>query len=84
MFIDATVVDARCPDFDRTDAADESTLLGAAVAHDQPPALLVDFVLMGFDVGGDLGFDGGHQHLTGSLAQQLVERRGLVAQSHIG
>ena len=51
---------------------------GLAVAHDQPPALLIDFVLLGFDVGGDLGFDGGHQHLTGSVVQQLVERRGLI------
>ena len=84
LFIDATVVDTRGPDFDRADAADESTFLGAAVAHDQPPALLVDCVLMGFDVGGDLGLDGGHQHLTGSLVQQLVERRGLVDRSHIG
>ena len=78
LFIDATIVDARRPDLDRADAAEEGVLSGLAVAHDQPPALLIDFVLMGFDVGGDLGFDGGHQHLAGSFVQQLVERRGLI------
>lgn len=46
-----------------------------AVADHQPPAVLVDLVPVGLDVGGDLGQQRRREHLPRAVAGQLVEQR---------
>ena len=67
--IGSAIVDPRRLDLELPRAADEGALAGVAVAHHQPPAVLVDFVLMRFDIGGHFGFHGLNEHLARSLAQ---------------
>ena len=49
LLIDSAIVDPRGPDLQLPRAADDGALAGVAVAHHQPPGVLVDFVLMCFD-----------------------------------
>jgi hypothetical protein len=44
-----------------------------AVAHHQPPAVLVPLGRVGGQVGVDLGLQRGGQHAPGTLAGQLVQ-----------
>jgi len=55
--------------------------LVVAVADDEPVALVVDQVGVLVDVAGDLGQQGGRQHLAGAFADDLVDRG---ADSHTG
>ena len=57
---------------------------GVTVAHHEPPAVLVDFVLMGFDVGGHFGFHGLDEHLARSLAQHFIQGRGFLSINDLG
>ncbi len=46
-----------------------------AVADHQPPAVLVELLGVGFDVGGDLGLQRRGEHLPGAVAHDRVEQR---------
>jgi hypothetical protein len=48
--------------------------LVGAVAHDQPPAVLVAVLGVAGDVGVDLGLQGLGQHPTCALTHQLIDR----------
>ncbi len=48
------------------------------------PAVLVDFVLMRFDVGGHFGFHGLDEHLARSLAQHLIQGRAFLSINDLG
>jgi hypothetical protein len=45
------------------------------VADHQPPALLVDLVLVGVNMGGDLSLQRRREHPPGPLTDQLVQQR---------
>ena len=84
LLIDSAIVDPRSPDLELPRAADEGALAGVAVAHHQPPAVLVDFVLMGFDVGSHCGFHGLDEHLARSLVQHFIQGRGFLSINDLG
>ena len=84
LLIDSAIVDPRRLDLQLTRAADNGALAGVTVAHHQPPAVLADFVLMRFDVGGYFGFHGLDEHLARSLAQQFTQGRVLLSIHDLG
>ena len=60
---------------DRSGAGQELAWGVVAVADHQPPALLVDLVGVGVDVSGDFGLQGGGEHPSGPLVDELVQQR---------
>ncbi len=73
LLIDSAIVNPRRLDLQLTRAADDGALAGVTVAQHQPPTVLVNFVLMRFDVSGHFGFHGLEEHLAGSLAQHFIQ-----------
>jgi hypothetical protein len=60
---DALVVDPRLPNRHRTRRRDHLPFGVVAVAHHQPPAMLIDLVGERLDIGDDLGLQRGRKHL---------------------
>jgi hypothetical protein len=52
-----------------------------AVADHQPPAVGIDLVGVGVDVGRDLGLQRDRQHPPRSLADDLIDQRGVDSSS---
>jgi hypothetical protein len=50
-------------------------LVVVAVADHQPVTRFVNLTQVGVDVGGDLGLQRGREHLSGTVADDLVEQR---------
>ena len=68
-----TVIDPRGPNPQRTSSGHQRPLPSSAVAYHQPIPSLIDQLLTGLDVSGDLRFEAGHQHPPRPLRHQIVE-----------
>ena len=68
-----TVIDPRGPNPQRTSSGHQRPLPSSAVAYHQPIPSLIDQLLIGLDVSGDLRFEAGHQHPPRPLRHQIVE-----------
>ena len=73
--VDAPVVDPRRDHLDRAGRGQHLAGLVGAVAHHQPPAVLVALAGELGDVGVDLGLQRLGQHPPGALADDLVDQR---------
>jgi hypothetical protein len=71
--VDALVVDSGPGDLDRAGTHRQRPRRRVAVADDQPPAVLVDLVGVGGQVGVDLGLQRLREHPPGTLTRQLVQ-----------
>jgi hypothetical protein len=71
--VSPTVVHPRRAHRNRPSHRRDLTLARVAVAHHQPPAVLVTLGQVGGEVGVDLGLQRGGQHPPGALARQLVQ-----------
>jgi hypothetical protein len=60
-------------DRERACTGEDRALGLVPVAHDQAVACCVAQVLVRLDVGGDFGFDGSLEHVSGSLPDDFVE-----------
>ena len=72
--VGAAVVDPRRDHLDRPGAGEHLAWLVGAVAHDQPPAVLVALAGELGDVGLDLGLQGFGEHPAGTLTHDLVDQ----------
>jgi hypothetical protein len=73
--IGAAVVDPRCDHLHRTGRGEHLAGLVAAVAHHQPPPVLITLAGEPGDVGVNLGLQSFGQHPPGALADDLVDQR---------
>ena len=73
--VGAPVVDPRRGHLDRARAGQHLAGLVGAVAHHQPPPVLVALAGVAGDVGVDLGLQRFGQHPPGALADDLVDQR---------
>ena len=80
----STVTHLGPADLDRANAGLDLPLWRMTIAHEPPPAPLVDQTRMGGEEHLDLGLDGLHQHAPGALAQHGQQRIVRDARSWLG
>lgn len=73
--VDASVVDPRRADLDRAGGGQDLACLGVAVAHDQPPAAVVELIGVPGNVGGDLGLQRRGEHPPRTVVDDLIDQR---------
>jgi hypothetical protein len=73
--VDALVVDPRLSDRHRARCRGHLPRLVVAVTDHQTATGLIDLVGELLDIGGDLGLQGGREHLPGAVTDDLIEQR---------
>jgi hypothetical protein len=73
--VDTFVVNSRSPNRHRPRRGQHVAFLTIAVAYHQPAPVLVELIGELLHVGGDLGLQRRSQHLTGTLADNLIKQR---------